>query len=137
VLEYYDGILILTTNRIQQFDIAVQSRVNLGIKYKDLTMDQKKRIYNNFIDQLSDDNVEDRSVLKDWLQGDDEVMENFEQLNGRQVRNVLFSAASLAMKEGGILKSDHIKKMARSTWKFQDSIKTIVEEARKRAEVGR
>jgi hypothetical protein len=137
VLEYYDGILILTTNRIQQFDIAVQSRVNLGIKYKDLTMDQKKRIFNNFIDQIGDDHVEDRDALKDWLGGDDEIIENFEQLNGRQVRNVLFSAASLAMKEGGVLKGEHIKKIAKSTWKFQDSIKTIVEEARKRAEVPR
>jgi hypothetical protein len=27
VLEYYDGILILTTNRMRSFDIAVQSRI--------------------------------------------------------------------------------------------------------------
>lgn len=27
VLEYYDGILILTTNRMKSFDIAVQSRI--------------------------------------------------------------------------------------------------------------
>ena len=27
VLEYYDGILILTTNRMKSFDVAVQSRI--------------------------------------------------------------------------------------------------------------
>lgn len=27
VLEYYDGILFLTTNRLRSFDIAVQSRI--------------------------------------------------------------------------------------------------------------
>ena len=27
VLEYYDGILILTTNRMRSLDIAVQSRI--------------------------------------------------------------------------------------------------------------
>jgi hypothetical protein len=29
VLEYYDGILILTTNRMRSFDIAVQSRIRM------------------------------------------------------------------------------------------------------------
>ncbi|KAF2236692.1 P-loop containing nucleoside triphosphate hydrolase protein [Viridothelium virens] len=33
VLEYYEGILILTTNRLRSFDIAVQSRIHLAIKY--------------------------------------------------------------------------------------------------------
>jgi len=31
VLEYYDGILILTTNRMRSFDIAVQSRIRKSI----------------------------------------------------------------------------------------------------------
>jgi hypothetical protein len=31
VLEYYDGILILTTNRMRCFDIAVQSRIRKSI----------------------------------------------------------------------------------------------------------
>ena len=50
VLEYYDGILILTTNRLKTFDIAVQSRVNFAIKYKDLDDKQKKAIYKTFIE---------------------------------------------------------------------------------------
>lgn len=30
VLEYYEGILILTTNRMRTFDIAVQSRIRMS-----------------------------------------------------------------------------------------------------------
>jgi len=41
VLEYYDGILILTTNRMRSLDIAVQSRIHLAIKFTELTPDQK------------------------------------------------------------------------------------------------
>jgi SpoVK/Ycf46/Vps4 family AAA+-type ATPase len=137
VLEYYSGILILTTNRIQQFDIAVQSRVNLGIKYKDLSTAQKKKIFSNFIDQIHEDNIGDKDDLERWLDEEDDAKEWFDALNGRQVRNVLFSAASLALNDGGVLKVTHIKKMAKSTWQFQDSIKSIVQEARRKAEVGR
>ncbi len=136
VLEYYNGILILTTNRIQQFDIAVQSRVNLGIKYKDLSMEQKRKIFTNFIDQIDEDNIDDKAELENWLKEDTDAVDWFEALNGRQVRNVLFSAASLAMSDGGVLKLSHVKKMAKSSWQFQDSIKSIVQEARRKAEVG-
>jgi len=136
ILEYYEGILILTTNRISQFDVAVQSRVNLGIKYKDLTADQKGTIFNHFINQLKDENVESKSSLKAWFRKE-ETTDLFEQLNGRQLRNVLFSAASLATKEGdGILRVDHIKKLAEATEDFQKSVQNLLDEARKAAEVG-
>jgi hypothetical protein len=134
VREYYNSILILTTNRIQQFDIAVQSRVNLGIKYEDLSPAQKK-IFSNFIDQIYDD-ISDKVDLERWLDEED-AKEWFDALNERQVRNVLFSAASLALNDDRGLKVTHTKKMAKSTWQFQDSIKSIVQEARRKAEVGR
>lgn len=35
-LEYFQGVMILTTNRVTAFDEAVQSRVHLGIKYEAL-----------------------------------------------------------------------------------------------------
>ncbi|RYP73617.1 hypothetical protein DL771_003505 [Monosporascus sp. 5C6A] len=100
VLEYYNGILILTTNRIREFDIAVQSRVNLGIKYEDLDRDQKQNIIENFLSQLKDENVDRRQEIVDWFNKDEEGREQIKPLNGRQVRNILFSAASLAMKDG-------------------------------------
>lgn len=38
VLEYVPGIIILTTNRIEEVDVAVLSRINLAIRYEDLTV---------------------------------------------------------------------------------------------------
>ena len=32
-LEYFQGVMLLTTNRVTTFDDAVQSRIHLGIKY--------------------------------------------------------------------------------------------------------
>jgi len=127
----------LTTNRIQQFDIAVQSRVNLGIRYKDLSKEQKAKIFTKFINQIKDENIESKDEVRNWFEEDTDAIEWFENLNGRQVRNVLFSAASLAQSEGGVLKLRHIKKMGKATWQFQDSMKSIVEDARRKAEIGR
>ena len=137
VLEYYDGILILTTNRIRTFDIAVQSRVNFAITYKNLDDKQKRNIYVSFIDQLTDDNCKDKQQLRKWLDEEDNVEASpFKRLNGRQIRNVLFSAASVASNEGdGRLKLDHIRKILRETQKFQEDVHNMIEMARKEAEV--
>lgn len=63
ILEYYDGILILTTNRVNQIDIAVQSRVNLGVRYTNLSIDQKENIFEQFITQVAEDKIEDKQEI--------------------------------------------------------------------------
>lgn len=64
ILEYYEGILILTTNRLQQFDIAVMSRVNLSIMYNDLTASRTQRIFSNFFGQLNDGPINEHKKHK-------------------------------------------------------------------------
>ena len=141
VLEYYDGILILTTNRLKTFDIAVQSRVNFAIRYKDLDDKQKKAIYKNFIEQLTDENTSDKQRLLDWLDDDEQTEEYgggspFKELNGRQIRNVLFTAASIARVDADKrLKLDHIKKVLRETTNFVKDMEYMVQIARGEAEV--
>ena len=140
VLEYYDGILILTTNRLKTFDIAVQSRVNFAIKYKDLDDKQKKAIYKTFIEQLTDDNTTDKQQLLDWLDDDEQTEEYggspFKELNGRQIRNVLFSAASIAQGDSDKrLKLDHIRRILRETTNFVKDMEYMVQIARGEAEV--
>ncbi len=137
-LEYYEGILILTTNRLKTFDIAVQSRVNFAIKYKDLDDKQKKAIYKTFIDQLTDENTSDKQQLLGWLDDEEQIEEYggspFKELNGRQIRNVLFSAASIAKRDGG-LRLDHIRRILRETTNFVKDMEYMVQLARGEAEV--
>ena len=136
VLEYYDGILILTTNRLRSFDIAVQSRVNLAIKYNCLSDEQKKAIYRNFVNQLNGDNTDDKEDLLQFVE-DTEDESPFRLLNGRQIRNVLFSAASLAQAEPDKrLRREHIEKILKETIKFQQDTQNMIDTARQDAEVG-
>ncbi|KAK0615070.1 hypothetical protein B0T17DRAFT_602173 [Bombardia bombarda] len=52
-LEYYDGILILTTNRVGTFDEAFKSRIHLALRYLPLDEEQRVEIRRNFIHMLS------------------------------------------------------------------------------------
>lgn len=139
VLEYYEGILILTTNRIRTFDIAVQSRINFAITYKNLNEEQKKKIYLNFIKQLNAENTHNHQSLLDWPESEDwEEDPPFKKLNGRQIRNVLFSAVSIAQGDSGDkrLKKAHIMQILKETNNFQTEINSMIEMARREAEVG-
>ncbi|KAI1144801.1 hypothetical protein F4825DRAFT_467828 [Nemania diffusa] len=49
VLEYYDGILILTSNRVGTFDEAFKSRIQLALHYKNLSENQRSQIWSNFL----------------------------------------------------------------------------------------
>jgi len=136
VLEYYNGILILTTNRIREFDVAVQSRINLGIKYGDLDRLQMQEIFDNFLDQVPEENVQEKRAIKTWFREEDEAREWTNALNGRHIRNIIFSAIDLAKADGGRLTLDHVRKMAKATYMFYDGVKSMVQNAREQAEVG-
>src|SRR5271169_6713999 len=49
MLEYYQGFLFLTTNRIDDFDPAFDSRIHLKIFYPELTPDRRIEIWKNFL----------------------------------------------------------------------------------------
>ncbi len=48
VLEYYKGILFLTTNRVNTFDDAFKSRIHIPIRYTDLSQTSRLQIWRNF-----------------------------------------------------------------------------------------
>ena len=48
-LEYYRGIIFLTTNRVNQIDDAIASRIHLPLKYKSLSLDSRRGIWESFL----------------------------------------------------------------------------------------
>ncbi len=87
-MEYYDGILFLTTNRVGTFDEAFLSRINVSIQYGDFTDKQRKEIWYAFIRKLERD-MESRMRVptgtKEYITDSREVVEL--KLNGREIRN--------------------------------------------------
>ena len=137
VLEYYSGIIILTTNRITSLDIAVQSRIHLAIRFEDLTSDYKRKIFKIFLDQLKPGSIKNPEGITDWIK---EYGCEY-KLNGRQIRNVVSSALALARssKDGldDRLTVEHLKSVIRITKEFQEQLEYITKGIRAGNEVGR
>jgi len=120
ILEYYDGILILTTNRIRSFDIAVQSRVHLAIRYNDLSVDQLRQLFLKFIKRHADE-VHDMKRIETWIK------EDFDQdVDGRQIRNIVSAARAMARSEDneeGKVRLQDIRAVLKMTSLFQKHLR--------------
>jgi hypothetical protein len=111
------------------------SRVNLPIKYRPLDDGGKKSIFLNLLSNLDDDGVTSISSIKDWLKDEELAMQKFRSLNGRQIRNILFSATRLGTGTGsGKLELEDIKKLTDVMEKFAQDISTDMKLQRARNE---
>jgi hypothetical protein len=54
VLEYHEGIMFLTTNRVSTFDPAFQSRIHISIDYPGLSPENRRKIWNTFLGRHND-----------------------------------------------------------------------------------
>lgn len=52
VLEYYSGVLFLTTNRVGTIDEAFKSRIHVSLYYKDLDWEQIRQIFQYNIERV-------------------------------------------------------------------------------------
>ncbi|KAI0908788.1 hypothetical protein F4823DRAFT_597286 [Ustulina deusta] len=104
-LEYYDGILILTSNRVGTFDEAFKSRIQLALHYPPLDAPSRRKIWRNFIDILSADN---EKIDADDIVAHMDKLSSYE-MNGRQIRNALTTARQLALFEQETLDWGRIK----------------------------
>jgi SpoVK/Ycf46/Vps4 family AAA+-type ATPase len=78
-LEYFAGILFLTSNRESDFDEAILSRIHLKLRYSNLGADARKKVWEHYLAKACADGGAD-SVSKGEL--DSLVSKSF---NGRQV----------------------------------------------------
>lgn len=84
LLEYFQGILFLTTNRVETFDDAFQSRIHIALRYGELSTKAKKAIWKMFLDKVREMEGRDTEIFGD--QQLELLARN--NLNGRQVSAV-------------------------------------------------
>ena len=117
-LEYYCGILLMTTNRLSSLDEAFQSRIHFTFQYRDLSTEARLKIWKKFVEKakaigglelgLSDEEVIELASLP---------------LNGRQVKNCMGLAQAVALTTKVPLGVDCIRLAAsfvQSSWKDED-----------------
>ncbi|KAF3934426.1 hypothetical protein ABW19_dt0209334 [Dactylella cylindrospora] len=103
LLEYYHGILFLTSNRVKTFDEAFQSRIHIALRYNDLTPSARVQVWKNFIAKIEGSGTETTIVEEDFKE-----LEPIE-LNGRQIKNATRTALSIAARRGEKLGLEHLK----------------------------
>jgi hypothetical protein len=84
VLEYYPGILFLTTNRADNLDPAFESRISLCVHYNHLDYSSRKQIWTNLLASAKIKTIHATERLVGHV------------LNGRQIKHVIRTAGSIA-----------------------------------------
>lgn len=108
LLEYYQGVMFLTTNRMEAHDPAFESRIHLTIQFPKLNFDSRLHIWKTF--------VRPRDLESKYASNiNDEEMKQLANvdLNGRQIKNVVKTARLLAASERKLLELDHIEAVLR------------------------
>ncbi|KAH8882090.1 P-loop containing nucleoside triphosphate hydrolase protein [Thozetella sp. PMI_491] len=100
-LEYFEGIIFLTTNRVECIDPAFQSRIHLSLTYPELTRELRHKIWKNFIRTMK---VDTSSITDAHLDKYASI-----DMNGRQIKNSVKMAGLLATKENHHLTPEHVE----------------------------
>jgi hypothetical protein len=95
--------MFLTTNRIGTFDAAFKSRIHLAIKYPSLSTASRCDLWRNFITSTS------ASSHLSWLTSNCLESLAAEELNGRQIKNIVRTAQALAVSSNKQLMLRHIR----------------------------
>ncbi|KAL7554247.1 hypothetical protein ACHAWF_017665 [Thalassiosira exigua] len=95
LLEYYDGVLFLTSNRVEQLDDAFQSRISVSLEYNELDAQSRVQVWTNLLKAAGVEEV-DVNKLGEY------------NINGRQIKTAIRLALSLAKTSGEELSSRHL-----------------------------
>jgi hypothetical protein len=97
-LEYYEGIMFMTTNRVSNIDAAFNSRIHVSLEYPDLTPSSRRQIWVNMANtkehNFSDTDFDELSMIN---------------INGRQIKNILKMAQLLASRKKTVLDREAVE----------------------------
>lgn len=146
-MEYFQGLLFLTTNRVGQIDDAFISRVHVAIGYASLSPESRTKIWQGFFRKLAKERkgrIQITPKAKQWVL--EKAASGEAQLNGRDIRNALQTAITLAEAEYNededfdpdkttvVVEQSHFARVLDITNKFHLYVQSIRrEDERKRA----
>jgi hypothetical protein len=92
-LEYFQGVLIMTTNRKRTIDSAFDSRIHFKIHYGDLSPESRTTIWKTCLENIPS------NIPKSEINEADLKKLAKLKLNGRQIKNAVACAVSIAVEE--------------------------------------
>ncbi|RTE84858.1 hypothetical protein BHE90_000560 [Fusarium euwallaceae] len=113
-IEYFQGVLFLTTNRKQDFDEAFKSRIHATISYGDLSDEAQAMIWERLIAANKDVRVDDS-----WTPSTFSALGKL-RFNGRTIKNILRTAVAYANADDEALGLRHVLAMVQTELKDVD-----------------
>lgn len=111
ILEYYKGILFMTSNKGDVIDDAILSRGTAHIRYQYPNDEQRRRLWEIFINQYKVEIIGEELL--------DELVKEFQQIGGRDIKNIIRLAGTMSRKKKKKLDIEIVRHVS----KFKD-IKT-------------
>jgi len=124
VLEYYEGILFLTTNRVETIDHAFKSRIHLSIAYPPLSADARGELWTSFILRAN------RGQTPEWLTTVFLGYLTEKKVNGREIRNIVRVGQSLPHNEQRDMKAADLLQGLDSLEQFETDFSRMSEQRR-------
>jgi hypothetical protein len=111
LLEYFNGVMFLTTNRVKNFDKAFHSRISLAIHYGEMTDEVRLAIWKNLLAaaKIDDSTINLKALSKIAI-------------NGRQIKNSIRLAQTIAHAEGKPVTQEHLLKMSKYAQEFVNAL---------------
>lgn len=100
LLERYQGIMFLTSNRPEHFDEAFRSRISISINYKELDKESRLKVWTNLLEASNIHiSIEDTKLLSET------------EMNGRQIKNCIRMGQCMAKESKEPLSREIIDKV--------------------------
>lgn len=119
-LEYYPAILFLTTNRVKTFDEAFLSRIHIALHFHGLSQDARRSVWGAFLSKAGAAIGADDGISEEHM-----MLLATRNVNGRQVKNAVKTATSLAHSRGQKLCYQHLKEVLDVMEKFADEFENM------------
>ncbi|KAL8953414.1 MAG: hypothetical protein Q9222_000727 [Ikaeria aurantiellina] len=123
-LEYFNGILFLTTNRVGTFDQAFQSRIHITLGLPILDQPRRTEVWTIFLQELA----KSQSLPPDQLALlESQAAETWSRqpLNGRQIRNSVRTALLVAEKKKETVSKKHFDTILRIGKEFENYMNVL------------
>mmetsp|Transcript_33075 Transcript_33075/g.66702 ORF Transcript_33075/g.66702 Transcript_33075/m.66702 type:complete len:707 (+) Transcript_33075:204-2324(+) len=101
LVEYFKGVLFLTSNRVDSLDPAFKTRITLALRYEQLDKEGRNQVWLNLLDASGQGDA-----LKEGLI--DTTILAQHPLNGREIKNAIRLAMALAKEDDKPLTQDAI-----------------------------
>ena len=115
-VEYYRGILFLTTNRVKAFDEAFLSRIHVALHFDELPVESRRQVWTAFIAKIDATGTISPEEIEELAK---------KKINGRQIKNVARTAQSLAVGRGEKLVMSHFISTLETMQEFEEQFNKL------------